>query len=411
MLARARVVARDARRKATRIVGACSDITERKLLLAKLQVADRMASVGTLAAGVAHEINNPLAYVVGNVEHVIERLEGLERTGGAPGPVAAECVKVLREAQEGAERVRQIVRDLKLFSRPDEEQRTPVSLPRLVEAALNLAEADIRYRARLERKLAEVPPVLANEARLSQVFLNLLVNAAQAIPEGDPDRNQITVETRVGPGGRVVAEVRDTGVGIAPELRARIFDPFFTTKAVGGGTGLGLTICHGIVSALGGSIEVESEVGRGSTFRVSLPVTAAAGRPTEKKATPQAPRRARLLIVDDEPMMCRALARMLGSEHEVVSTTDPREAVRRIESGERFDLVLSDVAMSGMTGIELYGRLAKTAPELAERMLFMTGGALTQSAAVFLDDRADHVLEKPLTADVVRSAIARALQA
>jgi PAS domain S-box-containing protein len=417
MLARARVVARDARGKATRVVGACSDITERKLLLAKLQVADRMASVGTLAAGVAHEINNPLAYMVGNVGYVIETLEALardrgERPGGAPRPqaVATECIKVLREVQQGAERVRQIVRDLKRFSRPDEEQRTPVSLPRVVEAALNLAEADIRYRARLERKLAAVPPVLANEARLSQVVLNLLVNAAQAIPEGDSGRNQITVETRVGPGGHVVAEVRDTGVGIPPELRGRIFDPFFTTKAVGGGTGLGLTICHGIVSALGGSIEVESEVGRGSTFRVSLPATTVVDRPAEKEVTLQAPRRARILVVDDEPMMCRALARMLGSEHEMLSTTDPREAVRRIESGERFDLVLSDVAMGGMTGIELYGRLAKVAPELADRMLFMTGGALTAAAALFLDSRSDQVLEKPLTADLVRSAVARALQ-
>jgi PAS domain S-box-containing protein len=417
MLAHARVVARDAQGKATRLVGACSDITERKLLLAKLQMADRMASVGTLAAGVAHEINNPLAYVVGNVGYVIEKLEALEqdrgeRPGGAPAPqaIATECIKVLREAEGGAERVRQIVRDLKLFSRPDDEQRTPVSLSRVVEAALNLAEADIRYRARLERKLAVVPTVLANEARLSQVFLNLLVNAAQAIPEGDPDRNQITVETRVGSGGRIVAEVRDTGLGIPPEIRARIFDPFFTTKAVGGGTGLGLTICHGIVSALGGSIEVESEVGRGSTFRVSLPETTVADRPAEKKVMLQAPRRARILVVDDEPMMCRALARMLGSEHETLSTTDPRDAVRRIESGERFDLVLSDVAMSGMTGIELYGRLAKTAPELAERMLFMTGGALTPAAAVFLDGRSDRVLEKPLTADLVRSAVARALQ-
>jgi PAS domain S-box-containing protein len=414
MLARARVVCRDAQGKATRVVGACSDITERKLLLAQLQVAGRMASVGTLAAGVAHEINNPLAYVVGNVEYVIEKLEALERDRGerpgGPQAIAADCVKVLREAQEGAERVRLIVRDLKLFSRPDEEQRTPVSLPRVIEAALNLAEADIRYRARLERKLAQVPPVFANEARLSQVFLNLLVNAAQAIPEGDPDRHRITVETRVGPGGRVVAEVRDTGLGIRPEIRARIFDPFFTTKAVGGGTGLGLTICHGIVSALGGSIEVESEVGRGSTFRVSLPRTTVTERPEEKKVTPQAPRRARILVVDDEPMMCRALARMLGSEHETLSTTDPRDAVRRIESGERFDLVLSDVAMGGMTGIELYGRLARTSPELAERMLFMTGGALTQSAAAFLDGLPGRVLEKPLTADVVRSAVARALQ-
>jgi PAS domain S-box-containing protein len=290
-LARGRVVARDAHGKATRIIGTCADITDRKLMMAKLHMADRMASVGTLAAGIAHEINNPLAYVAGNVEYAIELLEPVAalrsaEAPSAPGAAATECITVLRDVQEGAERVRQIVRDLKVFSRSDEEQRTPVPLAKAIQGALKLAEADIRYRARLVTRLAELPPVLANEARLSQVFLNLLLNAAQAIPEGRPDANQITVETRLDPPGRAVAEVSDTGAGIPPDVLKRIFDPFFTTKPVGVGTGLGLTICHSIVTGLGGDIEVTSEVGKGTTFRITLPVTGSVGLRESLAPTP-----------------------------------------------------------------------------------------------------------------------------
>ncbi|HUL61121.1 MAG TPA: ATP-binding protein [Anaeromyxobacteraceae bacterium] len=417
MLARARVVARNARGEAIRIVGTCADVTERKLMLTRLQIADRMASVGTLAAGVAHEINNPLAYVMGNIGYALETLQSCEKgvAGGQALPVSrgtavSECLSALREAQDGAQRVRSIVRDLKLFSRPDDEERTPVRLARVISAALNLAESDIRYRARLVTNLVDVPPVLANESRLSQVFLNLLLNAAQAIGEGRVDRNQISVETHVGAGGRVIAEVRDTGCGIPPEHRKRIFDPFFTTKAIGVGTGLGLTICHGIVTALGGEIEVESEVGKGSTFRVSLPAANTSGVAASASPPVQAPRRARILLVDDEPLFCRALERLLGSEHEVVSATDPKEALRRIEAGEHFDLILSDLAMAGMTGLELHAVVSRIAPGLADCMLFVTGGALTPTAAEFLAARPGRVLEKPLAPDAIRSAVARALQ-
>ena len=268
MLGRARVVERNGRGAAVRIVGTCADITERKRLLARLQIADRMASVGTLAAGVAHEINNPLAYVMSNVGYALEAMraaakalsEGRATLDSVAG-VIAECGGALGEAQDGAERVRNIVRDLKVFSRAEDDERTSVRLDRVLQAALNLADTEIRYRARLVTDLASTPPVHANESRLAQVFLNLLVNAAQAIPEGRPGDNEIFVGTRVGPTGRAIVEIRDTGCGIPAENRQRIFDPFFTTKPVGVGTGLGLAICHGIVTALGGDIEVESEAG------------------------------------------------------------------------------------------------------------------------------------------------------
>ncbi|HSN16552.1 MAG TPA: histidine kinase dimerization/phospho-acceptor domain-containing protein, partial [Anaeromyxobacteraceae bacterium] len=191
-VARVRAVARDATGHATRIVGTCADITERRRMLARLQVADRLASVGTLAAGVAHEINNPLAYVLGNVEHALETLggpgTGLE--GGALETAVRESVEALREAAQGAERVRKIVRDLKVFSRMDVDESRPTSVRRVVEGAANIAAAEIRRRAALRVELADVPTVLASESRLSQVFLNLLVNAAQAIPEGNPQSNE-----------------------------------------------------------------------------------------------------------------------------------------------------------------------------------------------------------------------------
>ncbi|HEX7625068.1 MAG TPA: ATP-binding protein, partial [Anaeromyxobacteraceae bacterium] len=416
MLARARVVERDGRGGAVRIVGTCADITERRRMLARLQIADRMASVGTLAAGVAHEINNPLAYVMSNVGYALEAMRAAAKassegraTPASVAQVIAECGGALEEAESGAERVRNIVRDLKIFSRAEDDERTSVRLDRVLQAALNLADSEIRFRARLVTDLASTPPVHANESRLAQVFLNLLVNAAQAIPEGRAGDNEIFVGTRVGPTGRAIVEIRDTGCGIPAENRKRIFDPFFTTKPVGVGTGLGLAICHGIVTALGGDIEVESEVGRGSSFRISLPAAtspeAAAPRPSPRRA----PRRGRILVVDDEPLFCRSVERLLAPDHDVVSLSDPHEAIRLLQVGQRFDVILSDLAMPGMSGIELHAEVSRLASELGEGMLFVTGGAFTASAAEFLAQRPTQVLEKPLSADALRAAVADAL--
>jgi len=417
MLARARVVARDAAGRAARMVGTCADVTERKRMLARLQIADRMASVGTLAAGVAHEINNPLAYVIGNVEYAQEALrkagaavaEG-QASPAAFGKTAAECRQALGEAQDGAERVRRIVRDLKVLSRAEEDEQVPVCLRQVLQAALNLADAELRSRARVVRRIAEVPAVRGNEARLTQVFLNLLVNAAQAIPDGQSARNEIFVGAGLDGAGRIAVEVRDTGCGIAPANHKRIFDPFFTTKPVGVGTGLGLAICHGIVTAMGGEIEVESEPGKGATFRVLLPVWAGESPAPPPGCPRQRSSGGRVLVVDDEPLFCSLLERVLRPEHEVVAISDPREALRRVEGGEHFDLVLSDLAMPGLSGMELHAELSRVAPELAAGMLFVTGGAFTPAAAEFVSGRPERVLEKPISPDAVRAAVAGALR-
>lgn len=243
------------------------DLTERQLLEAQLVMADRLASVGRLAATVGHEINNPLAFVLANLEMSLERLTG----GPVDASLAEELAEMLREAREGAERVRVIVRDLKVFSRGESEERAAVDPRRVLDSCVSMARGEIRHRARLEKRYGETPAVRVNESRLGQVLLNLLVNAAHAIPEDGPDEHLITVSTGTDPEGRVVIEVSDTGVGMTDEVRRHIFEPFFTTKPGGVGTGLGLSICQSIVAALGGEITVESVLGRGSTFRVCLP--------------------------------------------------------------------------------------------------------------------------------------------
>jgi len=394
--------------KPVRMIGAIMDITERRELQARLLLADRMASVGTLAAGVAHEINNPLAYVIANIDIASQELRKRAT------PPLMRALDVLGEAKDGAERVRRIVGDLKTFSRADDAIRERVDLRNVVESSINLAMNEIRHRGRLVRELGEVPRVDANAGRLGQVVVNLLVNAAQAIPEGAANKNEIRVRTRTDGSGRAVLEVEDTGPGMPPEIRARIFDPFYTTKPLGEGTGLGLTICHGIVAALGGAIEVESEVGSGSLFRVVLPPARESDRVTSSPvpSAPLAtePRRGRVLVVDDEPMIGRAVQLMLEEVHDVIPLVSAREALDRITRGEHFDAIVCDLMMPEMTGMDLYGELARRWPEIARRIVFLTGGAFTPRARTFLETVPNARLEKPFEGVALMEAIAVAMR-
>ncbi|MFT3695843.1 MAG: ATP-binding protein [Kofleriaceae bacterium] len=244
-------------------LAAIQDLTELRKMQASLAFADRMASVGTLAAGVAHEINNPLTFVTIGLATVSSRLE----RANVPDELRASLDQILRDAQDGAARVASIVRDLKVFSRADDESVGPVELAPVVQYATRMAASEIKHRARLELELGDPVYVLGNETRLGQVFLNLLINAAQAIPIGRADENLIAVRIeRIA--DVAVISVFDTGVGIDSDLMPRIFEPFVTTKS--SGTGLGLAICHGIVGRFGGTIEVSRATPQGTVFRVSL---------------------------------------------------------------------------------------------------------------------------------------------
>ncbi|XXF78464.1 ATP-binding protein [Myxococcaceae bacterium GXIMD 01537] len=250
------------------LVVSIRDITERRRLEGQLRLVDRMASVGTLAAGVAHEINNPLAYVSSSLSFLSEQL-GQEQL--APGDMT-DMREAVAEALEGTGRVRAIVQDLRTFARPDEELCGPVDVQQVLEGALRLVRQELQHRARLVRELEGVPPVLGSAVRLGQVLVNLLVNAVQSFPEAPGGDNRIRVAMRPCAPGWVEVEVEDNGCGMTPEVQRRIFDPFFTTKPVGVGSGLGLAICHTLIQAMGGTIEVRSAPGQGSTFRLVLPV-------------------------------------------------------------------------------------------------------------------------------------------
>jgi signal transduction histidine kinase/CheY-like chemotaxis protein len=391
-------------------------------LRAKLALADRMVSVGTLAAGVAHELNNPLAYVNANVTFLAEQVVHLQallppsaRADAEVADVLAQLGEAARDARDGVDRMRVIVRDLRTLSRADDASVGPVDLGPMLDSCINVAWSELKHRARVVKDVQHLPTVRGNAGRLGQIFLNLLVNAAQAMPEGQAELHEIRVTARPLGADRVVVEVADDGCGIPPEHLPRIFQPFFTTKPPGVGTGLGLSVVRGIVSAMRGEIEVESTVGRGSTFRVVLPVAGQepADAPHDQggAARPGAPAvpRARLLVVDDEPLVGAVLERTLGEEHEVVVCGGAREALDRLARGETFDLVLSDLLMPDLTGMDLHAELSRTHPDLTRRMVFLTGGACTEAARAFLARPGMEWVEKPFDLESIRQVIARRL--
>jgi PAS domain S-box-containing protein len=387
-----------------------SDVSDRRKLQAQLLLADRMSSLGTLSAGVAHEINNPLAYVIASLDLLAERLPEL---AASLAPQESEFVdEQLKRAREGTARVRRIVRDLKSFSRADEETITSTELRKSLDTAITLVWNEIKHRARLVKEYDGLPAVRANEARLGQVFINLLVNAAQAMPEGEIERNVLRIVGRTDALGNAVVEIHDTGCGIPPEHLDRIFEPFFTTKPVGEGTGLGLAICHGIVSSLGGTLSVQSEVGRGTTFRVVLPVARPDGLSAHSTpcAVPRPALRGKVLIIDDEKDLTDVTREGLSDLHDVQATQDARQALEWIAAGQRFDLILCDMMMPLMTGMEFHTRLAALVPQQADRVVFMTGGAFTPRAREFLARLPNLGLEKPFDLSHILAMVSAQLE-
>jgi len=395
------------------------DITERKLSEAQLAearereaklerqlvFADRMASVGTLAAGVAHEINNPLAYVSANIALILDSLR--ELGAEVSSPRLPELCDMAVAVQEGAERIRKIVRGLKTFSRAEQERRAILDLQPLLELSINMAFNEIRHRARLVKDYGQTPPVEADEARLGQVFINLLVNAAQAIPEGKSEANEIRVVTSTSVSGGAVIEIRDTGAGIPAHLIGRIFDPFFTTKAVGIGTGLGLSICHNIVTALGGGITVTSREAVGTVFRLELPAASGVpAAPVVATAPKKAQVRARVLVLDDELAIGKVLGRIL-CDHDVSVVTTADEALGLLGSAKQFDIIFADLMMPEMSGMEFYAELTRRFPRLGERVIFVSGGAFSPRATAFLEGIQNECLEKPFDARSVLALVRR----
>ncbi len=391
-------------------VGIVDDITDRREIEARLAQGDRMASLGRLAAGVAHEINNPLAYVRTSLDIARREIERFRLDRDAAR--LDKMLELIEHADDGIERVRVITNDLKTFSRGDEGSWIAVEPNRIVETAVNLAWNEIRHRAELVREIQPVPPVMGSESRYVQVLVNLLVNAAQAIHEGDAQHNRITIRTGRVSDDRVFIEVEDTGSGIEPERLAHIFEPFWTSKPKGVGTGLRLSICHGIVTSAGGDIRVtRSAPGEGTTFRIELPAAPyvediPGGGPSARAGGGRAQlRRARILVVDDEPKLGTTLKLALGDRFDVEVVDSGAGAERLLERDGAFDLVLCDLMMPEVSGMDLYERVRVMRPELAPRFVFMTGGAFTERARAFLKEHRMRRIEKPFPLDRVEELL------
>ncbi len=380
---------------------------ERQELLGKLEEAERFAALGRLAASVGHEINNPLAYVSMNIDMAVtdlDRFLGRDFTGAAASEELATMPTLLRECRVGLDRIRDVVKDLQRLSRRSDVRREKFSINDLLDESLAMARNQVEHRARVQKEYADVAGVVGDRSALGQVLLNLVLNAAQALPEGRAGENVVTLRTYERD-GHVQVEIGDTGAGISPQVLPHIFDPFYTTKPIGEGTGLGLAVSCRIVADHGGRIDVESELGRGSVFRVVLPVAHRAAEPllVESDEPELTPVRARVLIIDDVPAFGRSISRAL-EEHEVTVVARPEEAFARLTK-QTFDVILCDLMMPELGGRGVFERLRAEWPELTSRVIFMTGGAFTAESREFVERSPQAVLTKPFSLDELRRAI------
>ncbi len=378
----------------TGLVVVSRDVTLQKREEAQRAAARQLASLGMISAALAHEINNPLAAVTWNVESALATLSADEAK-----PAARDA---LTEAHAALTAMRDIVRDLRIFGREERNAVQRVDVLAVFDATLRLARNELRHHARVVLDLQPVPRVRASEAYLGQIFLNLLINAAHAIPQGESDRNRIVVRTRTEPDGRARIDIEDSGVGMTADVRERLFTPFFTTKPLGAGSGLGLSICQRMVVEIDGEIRVETSPGVGSTFTVLLPAASSEPGMAASVATPARTRRT-VLFVDDDEGVVRALQRALRDHHDLAGATSAKEAIASIEAREP-DVIVCDVMMPDALGTELIHRILERWPSLASRVIFLTGGAWGAGAREIMSGRLGRVLQKPIAiADLLRA--------
>jgi len=390
------------------LAGLSHDVSELHHLQRTAIQNDRVMALGTLAASVAHEINNPLTYVLSHGADVERELDVLETLiGRLDGPALRDAKASLQRVREGfipirtgTARIAAITRDLRTFSRPEESSLGPVDLRAVVLSVLKLVAKEVEARARLVLDLRETPPVNGNEGRLVQVVLNLMVNAMQALPALPADslaEHEVVVRTG-GAGAEVFVEVSDSGPGVPVADRERIFEPFFSTKEIGVGTGLGLFVCRNVVRGLSGDVTVSDRPGGGAVFRVTVPATSSAAVVPRVPVAPPAadPVGRHIVLVEDDAMVGRALSLQLrAAGHRVTVIPDGQTARDTLRSLGDIDLIYCDLMMTGMTGMDLAQALAVEAPDVNRKMVFMTGGAFSPRAREFVAQHADRTVDKP----------------
>ena len=388
------------------------DITGQKMVQSKLLQTEKMAGLGQLVSGIAHELNNPLTSIIGYSQLLLgRRLTAPQEADG-------------RLIHQEAERAARIVKNLLLFAREARPERRPVNLNEIVERTLALRNYELRVEnIELSQDLAQdLPLIVADAAQLQQVFLNLLVNAEQAIRQGSGE-GSIRVRTRRISQGRVSFEIVDSGPGISQEIIPRIFDPFFSTKPSGAGTGLGLSITCGIVKEHGGDISVQSQLGHGAKFIVELPAavqevaqvsTLPGTLTTNRIPAPPAIRTARgerMLVVEDEPTVAHLIADVLGEEgHKVEIVLDGRDGLDRATAGN-YALIICDLRMPHLDGRAIYRELVAQGSPMRHRLMFVTGDTLAPRTLEFLEKSGLPFLAKPFLVEELKAVVTRALAA
>lgn len=365
---------------------------------------ERLASVGQLVTSIAHEVNNPIAYVLASQMHIREQLEHVvalcaRMEGGAEVVELRARLDDMRQPLEhirdGAERVRDILRDTRaLVQNHDASVSFDVGDP--IRSALRVVAAELRHRTTVTTRLGDTLFVHGRPGQFAQVLVNVLVHMASGFT-CESASNAIVISSRLA-GGHVVVTLRDNGPGISGEALPRLFDPFVTNS---------LAFAREIIRGHGGEITVEAVAEGGTSYTIVLPV-ASPPRMRSRTDSPVVPGGARLrvLLVDDEPNILRAYKRTLGNDHDLVTAAHGEEALAAITACGDFDLVLCDVSMPTMSGIQLFEHVRSLAPALAERFVFATGGATQKSVEHFLASIPNLVLEKPFDMRILRQLVA-----
>jgi PAS domain S-box-containing protein len=401
---------RNAAGEITGVAGLSNDVSEIRRLQAHAIQNDRIIALGTLAASVAHEINNPLTYILGNLDllgETLARMKKVVHSMGGPAKadlqtLSAEVSRDLETVHSGAERIAAITKELQTFSRSGVKETSLVNVGSVVQSVLKLMGKDLDARAHVEVKLETTAPVLADFSRLVQVVMNLVVNALHALGTNRPDSNTIWIGTRDA-GSNVLIEVADSGPGVPPEDRERIFDPFVTTKGIGKGTGLGLFVCRNIVREFSGHVRVSDRPGGGAVFCVELPAAASIEiSETQGRGAAAVLVRAEaplnhVLIIDDEALIARVLSDQLGAAGYRTSVElDPVRALETLSlDANDIDLVYCDLMMQAMSGMELADALSARSPFQLQKFVFMTAGAFTPEARAFRERYAEQCVDKP----------------
>lgn len=403
-----------------RFVGALQDITEQHELQKHLMHTERLVAVGQLAAGVAHEINNPASFLLANLQVIFEHMAELKAMSVELRGLSRieeyrkvfddyefewkldESLQMMVDNVRGIERIVNIVRDLRAFSSHSPQNNEIINLRDIIDLACKISANAIRHNGEMEVEIEEdLPPIVGDAGKISQVLINLLINAGHAIAKTERESHKVSIRA-FHEHDKLKIIIRDTGCGIPPSIQEKIFIPFFTTKSSKEGTGMGLALSADIIRQHRGSLTLLDSSSDGSSFIIELPPsetdaiqkTTANSTTTDQKIV--TPRKLRILVVDDEPALLRAMKRGLSIHHKIVVASDGEEALEILKSDNNFDTIICDLMMPKIDGVDVFYELKEISPELAKKMIFCTGGAITNRTRDFRMSAKNKFFDKPV---------------